>query len=156
MENLIDVLKVLIVSALPVLELRVGLPLAILLGFSKRWAFFYSVLGNTLGLFTAFYVLDHMMPKLKKFKIIQQVYVSSTKRVMRSRSRHQRLKYLGLFFLVAIPFPGTGAWTAALVSYLFGFERHRTLLVTFAGIVAVALAILFVGVITIHGYRKVF
>ncbi len=153
---IMNILKVLIVSALPVLELRVGLPLAMLLGFSKRWAFFYGVLGNTIGLIIAFVILDHLTPYLIRVKLFRDIYDYTTKKVQRQEGRYRRLKYWGLFFLVAIPLPGTGAWTAAFVSYFFGFDRRRAMLVIFAGIVAVAVIILTVGIITIHGYRHFF
>lgn len=156
MEKLIDVIQVVLVSALPVLELRVGLPLALFLGFSKRWALFYGVLGNTIGLFLAFIILDHLMPWLGKIKLFQQIYLYSTNRIHKKGNRHKQMRYLGLFILVAIPLPGTGAWTAALVSYLFKFERWKALLVIFAGIITLAAFILFVGVIGIHGYKKIY
>ncbi len=156
MENLDVILKVIFVSALPVLELRAGLPLAIVLGLSKRWAFFYGVLGNTLGLFIAFIILDYLMPYLMKVKIFRRIYLYSTQKVRNRRRRHLRLRYWGLFFLVALPLPGTGAWTAALVTYLFRFERRQALLAIFAGIIAVAVIILTVGIITVRGYRHIF
>ncbi len=156
MENITDILKVIFVSALPVLELRVGLPMAIFLGLSKRWAVFYSVLGNTMGLFTAFIILDHLMPWFNKIELFRRIYLYSTEKATRHRSRYLRLRYWALFLLVAIPLPGTGAWTAALVSYLFRFDRRRALLVIFAGIIAVSIVMLTVGVITLHGYRQIF
>jgi uncharacterized membrane protein len=151
MEHALDALKVIFVSALPVAELRVGLPLALILGFSKRWALFYGVLGNTLGLYMAFFVLDHLMPYLKQIKFFRMLYLRSTRKARRSRQRYMRLRYFALFLLVAIPLPGTGAWTAALVSYLFRFERSRAKVVIFFGILAVAVIMLTVGVITRHG-----
>ncbi len=156
MENIMDIMKVVFISAMPVLELRAGLPLAVLLGFSKRWAFFYGVLGNTLGLFIAFLLLDHLMPYLKKIKVVRRIYLYSTRKVRRRRRRYLKMRYWGLFFLVATPLPGTGAWTAALVSFLFRFDRQQSMLVIFFGILAVAAIILTVGIITIHGYQFIF
>ena len=156
MDYIIDVLKVVIFSALPVIEVRGGLPLAIILGFSKRWAFFYGVLGNTLGLFIAFIILDHLMPLFMRFSIFRRIYNYSTAKVQRRRTRYIKLRYWALFMLVAIPLPGTGAWTAALVTYLLGFDRRRALLVIFAGILAVTTIILSVGMLTFHGIERMF
>ncbi len=149
-------LKVILVSAMPVIEVRGGLPFAILLGLSKTEALFFGILGNTIGLFMAFAVLDFLMPWLKKIKIFRYIYLRSTKKARRGREKYNRLGFWAIFLLVAIPLPGTGAWTAALVTHLFRFERRRSLLVIFAGIVAVAYLILTVGVIGFRGLHKIF
>lgn len=156
MEQLTNILKVIVVSAMPLIEVRGGLPLAVLgFGFAKRWALIYGVLGNTLGLFLAFLILDYLMPWIKKVKPLWNIYLHSTRRVRRSRHRYRRLRYWALYLLVAIPLPGTGAWTAALVAHLFRFERRQALLVIFAGIVTGAVLILTAGVITFHGIRLI-
>lgn len=147
------ILKVLIVSALPLLELRAGLPLAIFLGLSKLEAFGYSIAGNLLGLLLAYAVLDFMMPYLKKVGPFRWVYYQSTLRVRRKRERYRRLGYLALYLVVAVPLPGTGAWTAALASFLFGFHRQKSLAVISAGIVTAALLVLAAGVYSVRGFR---
>ncbi len=149
------ILKVIIFSALPIIEIRGGLPLAILLGLSKTEALFFGILGNTLGLFIAFAVLDFFMPWLIKIKIFRYIYLRSTKKARRSRKKYKRFHYWAIYLLVAIPLPGTGAWTAALVTHLFRFERRRSLIVIFAGIVTVGILILTVGVITFRGLRHI-
>ena len=154
-ENWLDIIKVIIFSALPVVEIRGGLPLAVLLGFSKRWAFFYGVLGNTLGLVLAFFILDYLMPWLLKVDILRRIYSWSSSRVERKRGRYVRLRYWALFLLVAIPLPGTGAWTAALASYLLKFDRRRAFIVIFLGILAVGTIILSAGMLTFHGIRHI-
>ena len=156
MMDIFQIFQVVVFSAMPLVEVRGGLPLALVLEFPKRWAFFYGVLGNTLGLFAAFFILDHLMPYLKKIGILNRIYLSSTRRALRGRKRYLRLRYWALYLLVAIPLPGTGAWTAALVSYLFRFDRQQALLVIFAGIVTVTGLMLTLGVITIHGFRHFF
>ncbi len=150
-----EALQVIFVSAMPVIEVRGGLPFAILLGLSKTEALFFGILGNTIGLFMAFAVLDFLMPWLKKIKIFRYIYYRSTKKAMRGREKYKRFGFWAIFLLVAIPLPGTGAWTAALVTHLFRFERRRSLLVIFAGIVAVAYLILTVGVIGFRGLRQI-
>ncbi len=145
-----------LVSASPLIEARGGIPLAILLGLSKTEAMFYGILGNTMGLFLAFAVLDYLLPFIKKIAFLQRIYYHSTLRVRRKEKKYRRLRYWALFFLVAVPLPGTGAWTAALVSYLLGFERQRALVVIFLGIVAMSFLIMGVGVITFRGVQRIF
>jgi uncharacterized membrane protein len=42
--------------------------------------------------------------------------------------------FIALMLFVAIPLPGTGAWTGGLVSSLFNFERGRSALAIFFGV----------------------
>ena len=44
------------------------------------------------------------------------------------------LAFLGLYLFVAIPLPGTGAWTGSLVAAVFGMKRRRALLAVFLGV----------------------
>lgn len=44
------------------------------------------------------------------------------------------LAFLGLYLFVAIPLPGTGAWTGSLVAAVFGMKKWRALLAVFLGV----------------------
>ncbi len=50
----------------------------------------------------------------------------------------RKYEYLGLFLFVAIPIPFTGAWTGALIAYLFDLKLSRSLLAILAGIIVAA------------------
>ena len=55
----------------------------------------------------------------------------------RTRSRGRiinRYKYYGVILFVAIPLPFTGAWTGSLASYLFGFNKKKSLIAIFIGL----------------------
>ncbi|HHX76991.1 MAG TPA: small multi-drug export protein [Firmicutes bacterium] len=150
------IIQVVLVSATPLIEARGGIPLAILLGLSKTEAIFFGILGNTLGLFLAFAVLDYMQPFIRKITLLQRIYSYSTLRVRRKEEVYRKLRYWALFTFVALPLPGTGAWTAALITYLLGFERKRALAAIFLGIVAMSILIMGVGVITFRGVQRIF
>ena len=57
----------------------------------------------------------------------------------------------GLFLLVAVPLPGTGAWTGSLVAALFNLRLKNALPVIFAGVVVAGLVVFFItyGVVLI-------
>ncbi len=44
------------------------------------------------------------------------------------------LAFLGLYLFVAIPLPGTGAWTGSLVAAVFGMKKWRALFAVFLGV----------------------
>ena len=44
------------------------------------------------------------------------------------------LAFLGLYLFVAIPLPGTGAWTGSLAAALFGMKRRRAFFAVLLGV----------------------
>ena len=66
---------------------------------------------------------------------------------------YKKYETLGLFILVAIPLPGTGAWTGALVSALLGLRMKFALPAIAAGVAAAGVIVLLVcqGVVHIAG-----
>lgn len=68
-----------------------------------------------------------------------------------SRSESNANKeFLGLMIFVAIPFPGTGAWTGALIAALLQFDRKIFLYILFGVLIAAALVTL--GVYGVIGF----
>ena len=59
----------------------------------------------------------------------------------RADAKIKRYEHLGLLVFVAIPLPFTGAWTGALIAYLFGLKFGRSLITIFIGIIIAALII---------------
>ena len=56
------------------------------------------------------------------------------KRALNRSNQVQELGYLGLFLFVAIPLPGTGAWTGALVATLLELDLKKSFIVIAAGV----------------------
>jgi uncharacterized membrane protein len=60
----------------------------------------------------------------------------------RATEKIQRYEVIGLMFFVAIPLPVTGAWTGALIAYLFGLDLTRSLCAITAGVLIAGLIVL--------------
>ena len=63
----------------------------------------------------------------------------------KNRRKVEKYEFWGLVLLVAIPLPGTGAWTGALVAALFDVEGMKA---TSAILLGVLIAALIVSMIT--------
>ncbi len=141
-------LAVLIISALPVVELRLALPLAII-GLEMPWyyALTLAVIGNLLPvpfilLFLA--AISRFLGKVNFFKRMLNWFFERTRRRGKVVERYERI---GLALFVAIPLPVTGAWTASMVAVLFGLKfRHAFLSIligiVIAGIIVTSLSLL--------------
>ena len=142
-------LVVALISALPVLELRAGIPLGrLVLEMSPLSTWAWGVAGNLAplplvfwipGVFDRFCSADRL-PWMRR--LMDRLYA-------RTRRRHTnlflRLQDLALVALVAIPFPLTGGWTGVLAAYVFGVPFRRAIwLITLGVAIAGALVLLLV------------
>ena len=100
-----------IVSLLPILELRGGLIAASLLKVNWLYAFPICIIGNLLPL----PFIDKIFAFLKKTRLRKIVEHFEKKASAKSKSVETHRKW-GLFVFVAVPLPGTGGWTGALVA----------------------------------------
>lgn len=139
-----DWLKVLLISALPVSELRGGIPLALYLGFNPFKAYVLSVIGNIIPV--------PFLLSLLKFldRLVKNGFYS--KIVERTRSKKdivEKYGYFGLAIFVAIPLPITGAWTGSLLAFLLGLDKFRSFL-------SIALGVLISGLIVLSSSLGIF
>ena len=58
---------------------------------------------------------------------------------MKKSEQIEKYGYLGLLLFVAIPLPGTGAWTGSLIAVLFGMKTSKSLLYIFFGVIIAGL-----------------
>jgi len=135
-------LATLIISALPVIELRGGLPLAITLyKMTPGEALFWSVMGNVSVSIMLVLFLERVSTFLiKHFKLFKKFFQWLFERTRR-RAQDKIKKYgaWGLFLLVAIPLPMTGGWTGALVAFLFGISHRKAIPIIILGIITAGL-----------------
>ncbi len=130
-----------LVSMLPVVELRGGIPFGISAGLSPALAVAASVLGNIIPvpfliLFTrrVFAWLRRHIPALEGFLSRLERRAESKKELV------LKYKFWGLLILVAVPLPGTGAWTGSLVAAVMDL-RLKNAMPAIAGGVLIAAAI---------------
>lgn len=126
-------------AMLPVFELRGAIPLGIaLFKLPPLQVFILAVAGNIA--ITAFILLwlPIVSRVLMKYSNVMNRLLNGL--FQRTQQKHAKrldqLGYLALFLFVAIPLPGTGAWTGSLVAYVFGLKSSRSLLIISAGIIS--------------------
>jgi len=129
-----------IISMLPVVELRLAIPVGASLGLPIWKAALISIVGNMLPapFIIAFIrtVLDWFKAKgwFKRFVSWLENKADGPK-----ADRVRKYEFWGLLLLVAIPLPGTGAWTGALIAALLDIRMSRALPPIFAGVLIAAL-----------------
>lgn len=116
-----------LVSLLPVLELRGGLIAAKLMDIDFIKAFIICYIGNMLPIPFILIFIRKIFNLLKKNKKIEKVLTKLEARSIRKADKVVKYRLWGLFIFVAIPLPGTGAWTGALIADLFDIRIKHSL-----------------------------
>jgi|Deesub1362B_J571_1020462.scaffolds.fasta_scaffold07596_3 uncharacterized membrane protein len=129
-----EMLNVLLVSALPISELRGGIPLALYYGFPPLQAYIICVIANALPIPFILLFLDSIGRILERWRVTSRIYRYLIGRTERKRDIIDRYGYPGLSIFVAIPLPITGAWTGSLLAFLLGMDRMKSFAYIFVGI----------------------
>ncbi len=124
-----------LVSLLPILELRGGLIAANLLGVKLIPAFIICFIGNMLPIPFILLFIEKIFNWLRDKKGLGAVVRYCEKKADKNRDKIDKYGLWGLLILVAIPLPGTGAWTGALVAALMRLDIKKSLPVIAAGVI---------------------
>ncbi len=125
---------VFLISMLPILELRGGMIAARLLGLPLLKAFLVCYIGNLLPVPLILLFIRRIFLWLKKFSFVNGTIDRLEARSVRKAVTVQKYRLWGLLLLVAIPLPGTGAWTGALVADLLDIRIKHALPVIALGV----------------------
>jgi uncharacterized membrane protein len=129
-------LATIIISALPISELRGAIPIAIgIYGMDPIFAYVLSVIGNMLPVIPLLLFLDPVSTYLRRFKTWDSFFTWLFTRTHRKHSeRFERYGTLALTIFVAIPLPVTGAWTGCAAAFVFGISFKHALMAISAGV----------------------
>ena len=138
-------------SMLPVGELRVGLPYGIAQGLEYPLALMAALLGNMVPVpFIIAYIsrifawMRRRIPAMNNFVTRMESKADGKSEVI------DKYGHWGLLLFVAIPLPGTGAWTAALIAALLGIRSSKAIPVILIGVCIAAAIMTFLTYGVIH------
>ena len=133
-------LTIFIISLLPILELRGGLIAAVLLGVPLWKAFIICYIANMLPVPFIILFIKKIFEFLRRFKFFSKFIDKLEAKTEKNKDKIMRYKQWGLLVFVAIPLPGTGAWTGALFAALLDIDIKKAIPI-------IALGVLIAGVI---------
>ena len=131
-----EILKVILIAASPIAELRAAIPLAILT-FDFPWyhALLLAIIGNLLPVPFILLFLEAATRLLSRVPLFKKWLNWLFERTRKRGKIIQRYKRIGLVLFVAIPLPVTGAWTGSLAAVLFGVSFKHAFLSILAGVI---------------------
>ena len=130
------------VAMVPVLELRGAIPFGLTLGLSPGTAYVMAVIGNLIPVPFVILLIRTVFQWLRRWPWWEDKITRLETRAHLQGRLVRKYRLLGLTLLVAIPLPGTGAWTGALVASLLNIRMR------------VALPCILVGVLLAGGVTR--
>lgn len=143
-------LRTLVTAMMPILEIRGAIPVGVASGLDPWLAFAVGFVGNMLPIPILILLTRKIIEWLKKHNVLVKLTAWLENKGSKGAQKVQKYSFWGLFILVAIPLPGTGAWTGALVASLLDMRLKRALPAIAMGVASAGLIVLLVtyGVIS--------
>lgn len=140
---------VFLVSMVPLIELRVAIPIAVGLGLPKLISFIISIIGNMLPVPVIYLFARKVLEWGKDKKYIGKFF---TWCLLKGEKGGKKLEeaagkglYWALFLFVGIPLPGTGAWTGTLAASILDLDFKKTVIAVMGGVLLAGLIMMAVS-----------
>lgn len=141
-----------LVSMIPVVELRGGIPFGVTAGLPVWAAWLAAVIGNLIPVpFIIVYIRRIFQWMRRRFPKLNSMVDALERKAHLKGQKVSRYKYLGLAIFVAIPLPGTGAWTGALAAAFLDMPLRRAIPSIVAGVLVAGtvISLLAFGVVSL-------
>ncbi len=163
MDSIIRYIFIFVLSLIPTIEVRGSIPMVFILfrnNYEVSIALVVAIVSNLIIAPMLFLVLNWfngMIMTSKRFpSLLKNIYLSAIRYARSKGSKINRYSLVGLLLFVAIPLPGTGAWTGSIVAYVFGFDRKKSIIAIELGVIVASLIVLFVTVLGIEILKRIF
>ena len=141
-----------LVSMIPVVELRGGIPFGVALGLNPWVSLTACIVGNMIPIpFIVVYIRRIFLWMRRRFPRLGHMVDKLEEKAHLKGKKVTKYRYLGLYIFVAIPLPGTGAWTGALVAAFLNMPLRKALVSIFFGVITAGVIVtaLTYGVISV-------
>lgn len=141
-----------VISMLPLIELRGAVPLGLAVGMPWYEVLPICYLGNLLPIPFVLMFGVRLIDWLATLKPFAKIAAGYKKKLLSKSTKVTKYARIGLFLFVAVPLPGTGAWSGAVIATLLKMPPRKAFL-------SIALGVVTAGVIMslgTHGILSVF
>ncbi len=139
MLSLKNYLWVFFLSMVPVLELRAAIPVGATLGLEWVANYLICVIGNMIPVPIILLFVRHVLEWMKKIPRLDKIALWVENKAQKNTPKVQKYASLGLLIFVALPLPGTGAWTGALVAAMLDMRMKYAIPSIFCGVLIAGL-----------------
>lgn len=140
------ILMTFLISMVPIIELRGALPVATGAGLDWRIAIPVAVIGNMVPVPFIIIFIKKIFAWMRKVSPkLDKVVVKLENKAFSKRDVIDKYGPWGLFIFVAIPLPGTGAWTGALIAAMLDIPLKKAFPAVACGVIGAGIIVAFVS-----------
>ena len=133
-----DFLKLVLLSVIPCFGLRGGMIGAYLLDVRLMIAIPACIIGNFIPVPFIFVFVRYIMFRLKKVKCFEKLIEGIEKKALSKSHIIDKYGALGIWLFVALPLPGTGAYSGTLIASLLNMPVKKTAAAVLCGMITSA------------------
>jgi uncharacterized membrane protein len=137
-----EIALTLLTTALPISELRGGIPLGISLGLDPLFTFFIAIIANALIFFPIFFALRFFYDKLLCRIPLFNKYLDRVRKW--GKPKVDKYGFLALTLFVAIPLPITGVYTATILAWLLNIDWRKSFPAVGLGVIVAGVVVLLI------------
>ena len=143
MGSIKHILWVAFISMVPIIELRGAIPAGTALGLPWYSCMLASVIGNCIPVPFILLFIRAILDWMKRCPIafLSKIALWLERKANKHADKVNSFAFWGLFILVAIPLPGTGAWTGSLVAALFRVKSKIAVPAILLGVIGAAIIV---------------
>ena len=145
------IIGITLISMIPIIELRGSIPMGFVVGLPWYASLICSIMGNILPVPVILLFVVKVFEFMKKHNILTKFVNKMEQKAMNRSEKVSKGEFWGLMLFVAIPLPGTGAWTGALIAALLKMNRRDSFLSILLG-VTIAGTIITLGTYGVLGF----
>lgn len=140
-----NIIMTFLISMVPVIELRGAIPIGVANGLDVWTALIVSVLGNMVPVpFIVIFIRKIFHWLRGKSERLNNLVTRLEARAAEKSAVIDKYEWFGLVILVAIPLPGTGAWTGALVAAMLNMRLKRAFPAILLGVIVAGLIVMYI------------
>ena len=129
-----DYFWVFFISMVPIVELRGAIPIGVGMGLPFIPTYLIAAFGNMIPVPFILLLVKPVLQFMAKFKVFTKLVNFVMEKGHNAGAKFGNAKYWALYTFVAIPLPGTGAWTGSLAAVLLDLDKGKSLMAVFAGV----------------------
>lgn len=131
-----------LISMVPVLELRAAIPLGVINGLGIWAALIVAIIGNLVPVpFIIIFIRKIFKWMQSKSERLARLVKKFEDKANARKDKVLKYEFWGLMVLVAVPLPGTGAWTGALVAAMLDMQLKRAFPAIFVGVIVAGIIV---------------
>ena len=140
-----NIIMTIFISMVPIIELRGAIPIGVANGLSVRTALFAAIIGKLIPVPIIILFVRKVFAFIRtKSEKLDHLVCRFEEKAKKQSGMVEKYEWFGLVLLVAIPLPGTGAWTGALVAAMLDMRMKRAFPAIMIGVIIAGIVVSYI------------